>query len=66
MPIYEYECKKCNHIFEQLRKITDPSKTAACPCCGLKSKRKISPAGFILKGKGFYSTDYKKNKTTEK
>jgi putative FmdB family regulatory protein len=64
MPRYEYECKKCNHIFTRFRPMRDSSKTAACPCCGCESNRKITaPGGFILKGKGFYKNDYGNRKT---
>lgn len=54
MPIYEYECKKCNKIFEQIVAY-EKSKTAKCNTCNTKCKRiEISSGGFILKGKGFY------------
>lgn len=36
------------------------AKTTKCPCCGKRAKRLITGgSGFILKGKGFYQTDYK-------
>lgn len=59
MPTYEYECKKCHIIFEQFQKITDePLKK--CPTCSGSVKRLISSgAGFLFKGNGFYSTDYR-------
>jgi putative FmdB family regulatory protein len=59
MPTYEYQCKICKHKFEAFQKITDrPLK--ACPKCKGKIKRLISSgAGFIFKGSGFYTTDYR-------
>jgi putative FmdB family regulatory protein len=58
MPIYEYECEKCRHHFEELQPFTD-KKTMKCPQCGGKAKRLISEgAGLIFKGSGFYITDY--------
>ena len=34
-----------------------------CPLCGKKARRCItSVGGFILKGSGFYQTDYKNKK----
>ena len=40
------------------------AKTAKCPCCGKRAERLISGgSGFILKGKGFYKTDYGNKKT---
>lgn len=32
MPIYEYHCKPCDHIFETL--VRGPSDVARCPRCG--------------------------------
>jgi len=61
MPTYEYECLKCGHIFDEFQSITAPP-VARCPQdgCGGEAKRRFSPgAGFIFKGSGFYSTDYR-------
>jgi len=57
MPIYEYKCTKCNKQFELNRKITDPLLTE-CKVCGGKLKKLISSTSFILKGSGWYVTDY--------
>ncbi len=57
MPIYEYQCPKCGNEFEEWQRITDPG-TADCPNCGGVSKRLISHSSFILKGTGWYVTDY--------
>lgn len=57
MAIYEYECLKCGHHFEVWQKITeDPLKT--CEKCGGELRRLIGQTGFILKGTGWYVTDY--------
>jgi putative FmdB family regulatory protein len=59
MPTYEYECEKCQHLFEQVQKITD-EPVKVCPVCGGKVKRLISGGGgFLFKGNGFYITDYR-------
>lgn len=60
MPTYDYECSSCGHTFEAMQKMSDdPLK--ACPQCGKSVRRLIgSGAGFIFKGSGFYSTDYRK------
>jgi putative FmdB family regulatory protein len=66
MPIYEYQCKKCGHIFEKFQSVNDPPITT-CPICHGEAKRIISsPAGFIFKGSGFYATDYKKKDVKRK
>lgn len=59
MPIYDYKCKECNVEFEELQSINDePIKE--CPSCKGEVERLISGgSGFIFKGGGFYSTDYK-------
>ncbi len=58
MPTYEYRCRKCGHEFEQFQKITE-DPLSVCPVCGGSVERLITTGGgFILKGKGFYATDY--------
>jgi putative FmdB family regulatory protein len=62
MPLYEYKCSNCQKTFEFLEKITAEPKTI-CPDCGTPTlKRQISPAGFQLKGTGWYVTDFKDKK----
>ncbi len=59
MPTYEYKCTKCGYEFEEFQSITDPPEST-CPKCKGKTKRIISGgSGFLLKGQGFYSTDYR-------
>ncbi len=58
MPIYEYQCGSCDYKFEMLQKITE-KPIDICPKCKGKVKRLISKRGsFILKGSGWYVTDY--------
>jgi len=58
MPIYEYECTKCNYKFGKRQSIND-QPIEACPQCQGKVRRVISKStGFILKGSGFYKNDY--------
>ena len=70
MPTYEYQCEKCQRVFEIRQRITEPALTI-CEVCGGHVKRLLSPAPFILKGEGWYVTDYpsesrKKAKEAEK
>lgn len=59
MPIYEYQCRACGHHLDALQKISEPALTQ-CPNCGKPALRKlVSAAGFRLKGKGWYETDFK-------
>jgi putative FmdB family regulatory protein len=65
MPIYEYVCKKCGE-FEVTQRITEPS-LRKCPTCKGKVERILSRSSFVLKGSGWYATDYarKGNGATE-
>ena len=59
MPIYEYQCQACGNEHEALQKMSaDP--LVECPACNKPElKKKISAAGFRLKGSGWYETDFK-------
>ena len=57
MPTYEYECPKCPRVFEVKQRITEP-KLEVCDRCGGPIHRLLSAAPFILKGGGWYVTDY--------
>lgn len=59
MPIYEYQCQDCEHEFETIQKISE-DLLVTCPNCSKDSLvKKISAAGFRLKGGGWYETDFK-------
>jgi putative FmdB family regulatory protein len=57
VPTYEYECLKCGRVFEEKQRISAPALTT-CEKCGGTVRRLLSPAPFILKGEGWYVTDY--------
>ena len=57
MPTYEYECAGCHRVFEIRQRISEPALTK-CDVCGGSVHRLLSPAPFILKGEGWYVTDY--------
>lgn len=57
MPTYEYHCDACGRDFEVRQRISEPALTT-CDVCGGAVRRLISPAPFILKGEGWYVTDY--------
>jgi putative FmdB family regulatory protein len=56
MPIYEYKCPKCG-VFEVTQRITE-SALKKCPTCKSKIERIMSATSFVLKGSGWYATDY--------
>ncbi len=57
MPIYEYHCKKCDNVFEEFQKGFE-ERSVKCPKCAGDAERLISNTSFILKGTGWYVTDY--------
>jgi len=59
MPLYEYECEKCGHRFELIRKFSDPP-LEVCPKCGGAVRKLMSSPAIQFKGTGWYVTDYAK------
>ncbi len=57
MPTYEYECLECKRVFEIRQRISEPA-LKVCDVCGGEVRRLLSAAPFILKGAGWYVTDY--------
>ena len=57
MPTYEYQCDKCGRTFEVRQRISAPP-LKTCETCGGAVRRLISSTTFILKGEGWYVTDY--------
>jgi putative FmdB family regulatory protein len=57
MPIYEYCCEECGHVFEEWQSGFEEKKFP-CPICNGESKRIVSHTSFVLKGTGWYATDY--------
>ena len=60
MPIYEFRCNKCSQDVELLMKMSDPPP-ANCPSCHTEGSliKRISKTSFVLKGGGWYETDFK-------
>ena len=66
MPFYEYQCSACGHHHEELQKITD-GPLRKCPACGRSTlKRLVSAPVFRLKGGGWYETDFKGDKDSQR
>ncbi|HET9836996.1 MAG TPA: FmdB family zinc ribbon protein [Candidatus Angelobacter sp.] len=57
MPLYEYQCKKCKHRFEKIRKFSDPP-LRKCPECGGPVEQLLHAPAVQFKGSGWYVTDY--------
>ena len=66
MPFYEYQCAACGHHHEELQRVSD-RPLRKCPACGRPSlKRLISAPVFRLKGGGWYETDFKNDKESQR
>ncbi|ASQ89682.1 FmdB family transcriptional regulator [Prosthecochloris sp. GSB1] len=61
MPTYQYRCKECGYEQEVFQKMSDDALTR-CTECGAEAFERVISAegGFMLKGSGFYKTDYSK------
>jgi len=57
MPVYEYECKECDRVFEVQQKMADKPLTN-CPECQAPVKKLMSMSSFQLKGGGWYADGY--------
>lgn len=59
MPLYEFECKNCGAILEKLMKISDKNPEVCDHCQGGPLVKLMSRTNFVLKGQGWYETDFK-------
>jgi putative FmdB family regulatory protein len=57
MPIYEYECLKCQKVTEAIQKFSD-APLSVCPRCSGEMKKLVSSSSFHLKGGGWYADGY--------
>jgi putative FmdB family regulatory protein len=57
LPLFEYKCDKCGHVFEKIEKHS-ASTTKKCPQCGAKAERQFGAPAIQFKGSGWYVTDY--------
>ncbi len=57
MPLYEYQCKACGHVFEKIKSFSGPEEKE-CPICKSEVERLLSAPAVQFKGSGWYVTDY--------
>jgi len=56
MPIYEYQCGACDHVFERMLSVSEGDEPQECPECGATESRKlVSGCNFNLPGDGWAS-----------
>lgn len=66
MPTYDYECRKCGHVFEIFEAMSATPKKKCPKCARGTAERMIGAGGGLLfKGSGFYITDYKNKPSPE-
>ena len=63
MPMYEYKCQTCGHVFELIQRFSDAPLTVH-EGCGGELEKVVSAPAFHLKGSGWYATDYAKGSGT--
>jgi putative FmdB family regulatory protein len=56
MPIYDYRCDHCGHVFSSVQSFNDEA-LQKCPSCGKKPRRLLSMPAIVFKGSGWYKTD---------
>lgn len=44
MPIYEYKCTACGHVFEAFQRVGDDGSLLRCPACDAEKPGKIFSA----------------------
>ena len=57
MPTYDYRCDQCERTFEVRQRISAEPLTS-CERCGGPIRRLLAATPFILKGGGWYVSDY--------
>ncbi|HET7106617.1 MAG TPA: FmdB family zinc ribbon protein [Candidatus Acidoferrum sp.] len=57
MPLYEYQCTKCERRTEKIESVAGPH-LKKCPHCGGKVERTLTAPAIQFKGAGWYVTDY--------
>lgn len=57
MPVYEYECKACEKVFEVQQKMAE-EPLSSCPDCQGSVSKLMSMSSFQLKGGGWYADGY--------
>src|SRR5690242_15898015 len=56
VPIYDYRCDHCGHVFSAVQSFSDAALDK-CPNCGKQPRRLIVAPAIVFKGGGWYKTD---------
>jgi putative FmdB family regulatory protein len=52
MPLYEYKCRSCGHVFDVIHRMSEDARDVPCPKCGTKDPVKQMSAVSSLTGAG--------------
>ena len=44
MPLYDFECCRCSHVYEAFLKVDEPYDQLECPECGATQPKKLATA----------------------
>ena len=56
MPIYDYRCDHCGHVFSAVQSYADAT-LEKCPSCGKRPRKLMATPAIVFKGGGWYKTD---------
>lgn len=59
MPIYEYQCQACGGVSEVMQKFDAPAPDECEKCHKGPLAKLLSKTAFVLKGNGWYVTDFR-------
>lgn len=60
MPTYDYACSACGHRLEIFHSMQEKPRKKCPACKKSRLERQIGAgAGFLFRGSGFYTTDYR-------
>ena len=66
MPLYDYKCENCGRVETRLFKMDEAPSYYICGCGDDEAfghmHKQIGAANFVLKGTGWYKTDFKGDK----
>lgn len=63
MPLYRYRCETCGHSFSVLDSFDSPDERECLECGAPRAARRMpSRVGTQYKGKGFYTTNYERQR----
>ncbi len=57
MPVYDYHCDHCGHVFTAQQAMKD-EPLSRCPECGKRPRRVPSRSAIVFKGSGWHVNDY--------